>query len=856
MSIARYKKIYYLGGLVVALLGVPTALAAYERFAPGDTVTITEFVYDDDFVPTTTPCTLEVYEPDGDAFVLPGGNSMSVEAATGRHYKQFTPDIILGVWPATMSCGTAGVDLARLDKTFVVGYDNASTTDIAEAVWNQDGRTLSNFGSLVSDIWNVATSSLSTAGSVGKQLVDNLNATISGVASAVWSNTIRSLTSRQIGGGEYIAGVSADYLVTQVASDSQMTAMQSDVSDLITEIGSGNISAIRTKTDFINWDDITDLVTTSTAIRAKTDNINWSDITAIKTDTDTILWSDITAIKNKTDDIVWTDVTDLQGDVSDILTEIGSGNILSIRTKTDSINWSDITGLVATSSEIKIKTNTIDWTDVTAIKDVTDTITWTDIDDLMTEIGTGNITAIRTNTDVINWDDITGLVTTSTAIKAKTDLINWSDVTAIKTQTDLIDWSDITAIQTKTDSIVWTDITAIQGDVSDLITEIGTGNISAIRTKTDFINWDDITGLVATSSAIRVKTDSIDWTDVVAIQDVTDTITWTDINDIRTSQTAGWTVSLSDFGETTGGEAYKARLQVLDFETTPTDADSIPTVTIYDPEGTEQVSGAAMTRDSAGTYHYSYTVSGDADSGVWETKVSAVVDGKTVVVNDYWEVQGSPARVFINNITDTSVPTISANVTISNEGLSWYEYHYEWCVVTSESNECGGDDDVYYGTGSERIEALEDWNTNLTATVSSAGDYYFKLVVYFGTESSGASRSFTATGSSGPSCGDGSCNGTESCSSCPSDCGECPGGGGGGGGGGGAGSNTNTNEPPVITCDGADFNHDDKINSTDFSILLAFWKTDWPFANSCVDINGDQQVDSIDFSILMYQWDN
>jgi len=36
----------------------------------------------------------------------------------------------------------------------------------------------------------------------------------------------------------------------------------------------------------------------------------------------------------------------------------------------------------------------------------------------------------------------------------------------------------------------------------------------------------------------------------------------------------------------------------------------------------------------------------------------------------------------------------------------------------------------------------------------------------------------------GPSCGDGSCNGSETCSSCPADCGQCGGGGGGGGGGG------------------------------------------------------------------------
>lgn len=39
----------------------------------------------------------------------------------------------------------------------------------------------------------------------------------------------------------------------------------------------------------------------------------------------------------------------------------------------------------------------------------------------------------------------------------------------------------------------------------------------------------------------------------------------------------------------------------------------------------------------------------------------------------------------------------------------------------------------------------------------------------------------------GPSCGDASCNGSESCGSCPADCGACPPSGGGGGGGGGSG---------------------------------------------------------------------
>src|SRR3989338_7991151 len=38
----------------------------------------------------------------------------------------------------------------------------------------------------------------------------------------------------------------------------------------------------------------------------------------------------------------------------------------------------------------------------------------------------------------------------------------------------------------------------------------------------------------------------------------------------------GWTVTLSDFGETTVNTAYKAKLQILNYATIPTDADSLP----------------------------------------------------------------------------------------------------------------------------------------------------------------------------------------------------------------------------------------------------------------------------------------
>ena len=75
-----------------------------------------------------------------------------------------------------------------------------------------------------------------------------------------------------------------------------------------------------------------------------------------------------------------------------------------------------------------------------------------------------------------------------------------------------------------------------------------------------------------------------------------------------------------------------------------------------------------------------------------------------------------------------------------------------------------------------------------------------------------------------------------------------------GGGGGGGGDNSPVLDVSNVSCIGADFNHDGKVNSIDFSIMLAFWKTSSPFKNSCADVNTDNQVNSIDFSILLYQW--
>ena len=53
-----------------------------------------------------------------------------------------------------------------------------------------------------------------------------------------------------------------------------------------------------------------------------------------------------------------------------------------------------------------------------------------------------------------------------------------------------------------------------------------------------------------------------------------------------------------------------------------------------------------------------------------------------------------------------------------------------------------------------------------------------------------------------------------------------------------------------VPCPEADLNHDDRVNLTDFSILLYYWGTD----NTCADQNQNGNVELIDFSIMMYYW--
>ncbi|MFA6417090.1 MAG: fibronectin type III domain-containing protein, partial [Patescibacteria group bacterium] len=228
------------------------------------------------------------------------------------------------------------------------------------------------------------------------------------------------------------------------------------------------------------------------------------------------------------------------------------------------------------------------------------------------------------------------------------------------------------------------------------------------------------------------------------------------------------------------------------------------------------------------------TVTSLSNDNSYDFRVSAKnIVGRGTASTEVSGTPGSPAQVLIQSFSDLTLPSIATAIRITNDSSTAYEYQYNWCVTNSDTNLCGGGDDIFSSTAAILINPHANFDTTLNSIVSAAGNYWFHLNVQFGSDSSRAMQSFTVV--------------SETVVTPPS-------GGGGGGGGGAAPVLPPVVEVPETTCIGADFNHDGKVNSVDFSIMLAFWKTTAPFKNVCVDINSDKQVNSVDFSILLYQW--
>ena len=249
---------------------------------------------------------------------------------------------------------------------------------------------------------------------------------------------------------------------------------------------------------------------------------------------------------------------------------------------------------------------------------------------------------------------------------------------------------------------------------------------------------------------------------------IDNTVTRTDetvtyINDTETPSGGGFfRVLLSNFGEINPGSDYKAQLLVFNETGCMIDADALPLINLYDSNGNAVVTGAQMTKVLTGRYSYSYTTSSGQPSGQWMTISSTVIDGNTVENVVYWELESNPPEVKLT-VTDTTITTIQAELSITNEGTSPQEYTYYYWITPRVDGDIADWDTIDVASASKLINPSDTYVTSVSLSLSSVGDYYYKARVYYGTEYSSALQKFTSTK-------------------------ETPGGGGGGGRGGGPSS--------------------------------------------------------------------
>ncbi len=185
--------------------------------APNTSCVIGEFLYNDEYAPIpSASCNITSKYPNGNVFI--NNESLTPSPSEdGWHAKSFTAPAELGYYPTQVCCTVDGQALC-IDKSFEVKEAQSGTNseDIASAVWNYSGRTLSSFGSLTADIWNYSTRSLSTFGSL---------------VSDIWNNATRTLTKSDLADGGNLA-TKADVENIKITNTTEITNITNTTNDI------------------------------------------------------------------------------------------------------------------------------------------------------------------------------------------------------------------------------------------------------------------------------------------------------------------------------------------------------------------------------------------------------------------------------------------------------------------------------------------------------------------------------------------------------------------------------------------------------------------------------------------------
>lgn len=185
----------------------PISAVEYQKCLQGQTCTIGEFLYDDNYVPiSSASCTLTSRDPSGNLFV--DNQNLSGTPDGWYAYTINVSNETTGLYRGNICCTVDG-EVLCLDKSFTINEAPSSLTaqDVENAVWDattsahtQTGsfgnlvqnlnpltaadvwsysnRNLTGFGTLIADMWSYSTRSLTSFGSLIANLWEHNNRTL------------------------------------------------------------------------------------------------------------------------------------------------------------------------------------------------------------------------------------------------------------------------------------------------------------------------------------------------------------------------------------------------------------------------------------------------------------------------------------------------------------------------------------------------------------------------------------------------------------------------------------------------------------------------------------------------------
>ena len=205
-----------------------------------------------------------------------------------------------------------------------------------------------------------------------------------------------------------------------------------------------------------------------------------------------------------------------------------------------------------------------------------------------------------------------------------------------------------------------------------------------------------------------------------------------------------YSVTINQTETVQAGNVYSVTIEVIN-SSGNADVTSIPKITLYDSLKNLIISDADATLLSGKKYEYNFTTSLNHTAGEWQTNITIGINSATKRYSSSWNLSNGHTAISIDSVNTASSPTISANVTITNEDALEYNYSYKYCIVSVYTQQCGDSENVAYGSGYKLLAANESWNPILSLNINQSGNYLFKVSADYETQSSGASRRFSAS---------------------------------------------------------------------------------------------------------------